>query len=54
LNNAFMTALVEFPVLLGALLIILAIIFAIDYFWQRHVHIQSLKMTKQEQKDEFK
>ena len=54
LNNAFMTALVEFPVLLGALLIILAIIFAIDYFWQRHVHIQSLRMTKQEQKDEFK
>lgn len=54
LNNAFMTALVEFPVLLGALLIILAIIFAIDFFWQRHVHIQSLRMTKQEQKDEFK
>ena len=54
LDNAFMTALVEFPVLLGALLIILAIIFAIDYFWQRHVHIQSLRMTKQEQKDEFK
>ena len=54
LSNAFMTALIEFPVLLGALLIILAIIFAIDFFWQRHVHIQSLRMTKQEQKDEFK
>jgi flagellar biosynthetic protein FlhB len=51
---AFTVALIEFPTLLGALLIILAIIFAIDYFWQRHVHIQSLRMTKQEQKDEFK
>ena len=27
---------------------------AIDYFWQRHQHIESLKMTRQEQKDEFK
>jgi flagellar biosynthetic protein FlhB len=54
LESAFMRSLIEFPVLLGALLIILAIIFAIDYFWQRHVHIQSLRMTKQEQKDEYK
>ena len=54
MSSAFMVALIEFPTLLGALLIILAIIFAIDYFWQRHVHIQSLRMTKQEQKDEFK
>ena len=45
MGAAFMKALIEFPTLLGALLIILAIIFAIDYFWQRHVHIQSLKMT---------
>ena len=54
LESAFMRGLIEFPFLLGALLIILAIIFAIDYFWQRHVHIQSLRMTKQEQKDEYK
>jgi len=54
LESAFMRGLLEFPVLLGALLIVLAIIFAIDYFWQRHVHIQSLRMTKQEQKDEYK
>ena len=54
LESAFMRGLIEFPVLLGALLIVLAIIFAIDYFWQRHVHIQSLRMTKQEQKDEYK
>ena len=33
---------------------ILAIIAMIDYFWQRHTHIQSLRMTKQEVKDEFK
>jgi len=54
LESAFMRGLIEFPFLLGALLIILAIIFAIDYFWQRHVHLQSLRMTKQEQKDEYK
>ena len=46
--------LLNFPFLLGMLLIILAIIAMIDYFWQRHTHIQSLRMTKQEVKDEFK
>ena len=54
LPSGFMKALIEFPFLLGMMLIVLAIIFAIDFFWQRHTHIQSLKMTKQEQKDEFK
>ena len=43
-----------FPFLIGSLLIVLAIIAAIDYFWQRHVHIQQLLMTKQELKDEHK
>ena len=43
-----------FPYLLIASLISLAVIAAIDYFWQRHQHIESLKMTRQEQKDEFK
>ena len=43
-----------FPFLIGALLTALAIIAAIDYFWQRHVHVQQLKMTKQELKDENK
>ena len=43
-----------FPFLIGTLLTALAIIAAIDYFWQRHVHIQELKMTKQELKDEHK
>ena len=43
-----------FPQLLFILLIGLAIIAAIDYFWQRHIFIQGLKMTKQEIKDEFK
>ena len=42
------------PFLLIALLICLAAVAAIDYFWQRHEHIQSLRMTRQEQKDEFK
>ena len=43
-----------FPLLIGVLLTALAIIAAIDYFWQRHVHIQQIKMTKQELKDEHK
>ncbi len=43
-----------FPFLIGSLLTVLAIIAAIDYFWQRHVHIQQLLMTKQELKDEHK
>jgi flagellar biosynthetic protein FlhB len=43
-----------FPQLLFVLLIGLAIIAAIDYFWQRHIFIQGLRMTKQEIKDEFK
>ena len=43
-----------FPQLLFILLIGLAIIAAIDYFWQRHIFIQGLRMTKQEIKDEFK
>jgi flagellar biosynthetic protein FlhB len=44
----------SFPQLLFILLIGLAIIAAIDYFWQRHIFIQGLRMTKQEIKDEFK
>ena len=42
------------PALLGALLIALAIVAAIDYFWERHTHISSLKMSRQELKDEHK
>ena len=44
----------SFPKLLFILLIGLAIIAAIDYFWQRHIFMQGLRMTKQEIKDEFK
>ena len=44
----------SFPKLLFVLVIGLAIIAAIDYFWQRHIFIQGLRMTKQEIKDEFK
>ena len=44
----------SFPKLLFFLLIGLAIIAAVDYFWQRHIFIQGLRMTKQEIKDEFK
>ncbi len=54
LGTATIASLLNFPFLLGMLLIILAIIAMIDYFWQRHIHIQSLRMTKQEVKDEYK
>ncbi len=43
-----------FPILIGALLVGLLIIAAIDYFYQRYEHIKSLRMTKQEVKDEYK
>ena len=42
------------PLLIGALLVVLAIIAAIDYFWQRHTHINQLRMSRQDLKDEFK
>lgn len=42
------------PLLIGTLLVVLAIIAAIDYFWQRHTHITQLRMSRQDLKDEFK
>ena len=42
------------PLLIGATLVVLAIIAAIDYFWQRHTHIKQLRMSRQDLKDEFK
>ena len=43
-----------FPYLVGALLIALLVIGAIDYAWQRHSHKKSLMMTLKEVKDESK
>ena len=43
-----------FPLMIGAMLVALMIIAAIDFAWQRHTHIKSLKMTLKEVKDEFK
>ena len=54
LNSALANGLDMFPSLLGAMLVILAVIATIDYFWQRHVHIKQLRMSKQEIKDEYK
>ena len=54
LNSALASGLDMFPSLLGAMLVILAVIATIDYFWQRHVHIKQLRMSKQEIKDEYK
>lgn len=42
------------PLIIGALLVVLAIIAAIDYFWQRYTHIKQLRMSRQDLKDEFK
>ena len=50
LNSALETLKKLFPFLLIISLIALAAIAAIDYFWQRHQHIESLKMSRQEQK----
>ena len=44
----------SFPILVGALLLSLFIIAVLDYFYQRYEHITSLRMTKQEVKDEYK
>ena len=43
-----------FPYLVGALLIALLVIGAIDYAWQRHSYKKSLMMTLKEVKDESK
>ena len=43
-----------FPYLIGALLVALLIIGAIDYSWQLYSHKKSLKMTLKEVKDESK
>ena len=45
---------VIYPMVLGGLLLVLAIIAFIDFMYQRHTHTKSLKMSKQEQKDELK
>ena len=44
----------SFPQLLGSLLVGLLIIATIDYFWQSYSHTKELKMSKQDQKDEYK
>jgi len=45
---------VIYPKVLGGLLLVLAVIAFIDFIYQRHTHNKSLKMSKQEQKDEHK
>ena len=54
LNGAMSKMSDVFPVLLGAMLIVLFIIAAIDYSWQSYSHNKKLKMSRQEQKDEHK
>ena len=44
----------SFPILLAAMLVALLVIAAIDYAWQFHSHKQSLRMSRQELKDESK
>ena len=45
---------VIYPKVLSGLLLVLAVIAFIDFIYQRHTHTKSLKMSKQEQKDEHK
>jgi len=54
LGEAVASAGTMFPVVLGGLLLMLAVIALLDFLWQRHTHIKSLKMSKQDQKDEYK
>ena len=54
LGEAVASAASMFPKILGALLVVLAVIALLDYMWQRHTHTKELKMSKQDQKDEFK
>ncbi|MBT6565647.1 MAG: EscU/YscU/HrcU family type III secretion system export apparatus switch protein [Candidatus Puniceispirillum sp.] len=54
LGEAVASAASMFPKILGALLVVLAVIALLDYMWQRHTHVKELKMSKQDQKDEYK
>jgi len=54
IGQAISSLSVVYPMILGGLLLALAVIALIDYLYQRHTHIKSLKMSKQEQKDEYK
>jgi flagellar biosynthesis protein FlhB len=54
LGEAVASAATMFPAVLGGLLLVLAAIALLDYMWQRHTHIKELKMSKQDQKDEYK
>ena len=54
LGQAVSRSMMSFPFLVGGLLIALLVIAVIDYSWQRHTHIQSLRMTLKEVKDESK
>ena len=54
LGEAVASAASMFPAVLGGLLLMLAVIALLDFMWQRHTHIKSLKMSKQDQKDEYK
>ena len=54
IGQAISSLSVVYPMILGGLLLALAVIALIDYLYQRHTHIKSLKMSKQELKDEYK
>ena len=54
LGEALASASSMFPAVLGGLLVMLAVVALLDFMWQRHTHIKQLKMSKQEQKDEYK
>ena len=42
------------PLLIGALLLVLVIIAAIDFAWQRYTFMQEMRMSRQDMKEEYK
>ncbi len=44
----------DIPLLIGALLVVLVIIAAIDFAWQRHTFMQDMRMSRQDMKEEYK
>ena len=54
LGQALAKAGSTFPILVGSLLVALFIIAVIDFAWQKHTHMQSLRMTIKEVKDDSK
>jgi flagellar biosynthetic protein FlhB len=54
LNQSLATMLQGFQTLIGAMAAVLFAIALIDFFWQQHTHMQTMRMSHKEMKDEMK